>query len=83
MISAQNLPKPGGAKEIIDPYVKIELFGVHDDKKVFKTKVVNDNGKKYVQPLIIPITTLLVTEPVLVLSTYINVQQLSYVVRWA
>ena len=46
MISGQNLPKPGGAKEIIDPYVKIELFGVNEDKMVFKTKTVSDNGKQ-------------------------------------
>lgn len=44
VVNGQNLPKPGGAKEIIDPYVVIELFGAHEDKKVFKTKVVNDNG---------------------------------------
>lgn len=44
VISGQNLPKPGGAKEIIDPYVVLQLLGAHEDKKVFKTKAVNDNG---------------------------------------
>ena len=44
-MSAQNLPKPGGSKEIIDPYVVVELFGAHEDKQVFKTKVVSDNGE--------------------------------------
>ena len=46
MISGQNLPKPGGAKEIIDPYVKVQFFGAHEDRKVFKTKVVDDNGER-------------------------------------
>lgn len=45
MVSAQNLPKPGGSKEIIDPYVVIQLCGAHEDKQVFKTKVVSDNGE--------------------------------------
>jgi Ca2+-dependent lipid-binding protein len=45
VVNGQNLPKPGGAKEIIDPYVVMELFGAHEDKKVFKSKVVNDNGE--------------------------------------
>ena len=46
VISGQNLPKPGGAKEIIDPYVVLQFLGAHDDNKSFKTKVINDNGNE-------------------------------------
>ena len=44
-MTGQNLPKPGGSKEIIDPYVVVQFLGVTQDRKVFKTKYVNDNGK--------------------------------------
>jgi hypothetical protein len=46
VISGQNLPKPGGASkgEVIDPYVKVNLFGVGSDASECKTRVVRDNG---------------------------------------
>ena len=46
VISGQNLPKPGDIKgEIVDPYVVLQVAGVKEDKKEFKTKVVKDNGE--------------------------------------
>lgn len=46
IISAQQLPKPGGkAKgEIIDPFIQIHLHGAHEDEKLRKTKVIDNNG---------------------------------------
>ncbi|XP_077997508.1 1-phosphatidylinositol 4,5-bisphosphate phosphodiesterase delta-4-like isoform X2 [Glandiceps talaboti] len=44
VISAQQLPKPAGSKEIIDPYVKIQIYGVAADCKDAKTRVIDDNG---------------------------------------
>ncbi len=50
MISGQNLPKPGDKSgEIVDPYVVLQITGVKEDRKEFKTKVVKDNGKKKIQ----------------------------------
>jgi len=46
VISGQNLPKPGDIKgEIVDPYVVLQVAGVKEDRREFKTKVVKDNGK--------------------------------------
>lgn len=47
VISGQHLPKPPqGSKtgEVIDPYVVIQVVGVPEDRHIFKTKPVNDNG---------------------------------------
>lgn len=47
VISARQLPKPGGAQkgEIIDPYVMLQMHGVPADcKKAKSTKHVDDNG---------------------------------------
>jgi hypothetical protein len=46
IISGQQLPKPKGAKkgEVIDPYVKVEIFGVPADHKALATKHIDDNG---------------------------------------
>ncbi|CAM9432842.1 unnamed protein product [Sphacelaria rigidula] len=47
VISARQLPKPGGAQkgEIIDPYVMLQLHGVPKDcKKAKSTKYIDDNG---------------------------------------
>lgn len=47
MISGSHLPKPEGEKhssDLVDPYVKIEVFGVKDDSYEFKTNPVSDNG---------------------------------------
>ncbi|XP_006818489.1 1-phosphatidylinositol 4,5-bisphosphate phosphodiesterase delta-4-like, partial [Saccoglossus kowalevskii] len=43
VISGQQLPKPPGSKEIIDPYVKINTFGVPSDCFDVKTKVIDNN----------------------------------------
>lgn len=46
VISGQNLPKPGGSAhgEVIDPYVKVNVFGVGSDASESKTRVIRDNG---------------------------------------
>lgn len=47
MVSARQLPKPGGAQkgEIIDPYVIVSMHGVPSDcRKAKSTKVIQDNG---------------------------------------
>jgi hypothetical protein len=58
VISGQNLPKPGGATrgEVIDPYVKVNLFGVGSDASECKTRVVQDNGFNPVWDEVICIT---------------------------
>nr|XP_054753553.1 1-phosphatidylinositol 4,5-bisphosphate phosphodiesterase delta-4-like isoform X1 [Lytechinus pictus] len=43
VISGQQLPKPSGVKEVIDPYVKVYILG-GGAKQEFKTEVVSDNG---------------------------------------
>ena len=45
IISGQNLPKSDGEKKVIDPYVKVQILGHPTDKKKFKTKHVDDNGR--------------------------------------
>ena len=46
IISAQQLPKPGGKMhgEIIDPFVQLHLHGAHEAVKMQKTKVIDNNG---------------------------------------
>ena len=46
IFSAQQLPKPKGQQkgEIIDPYVKVEVYGVPDDTTKAQTSVVRNNG---------------------------------------
>lgn len=47
VVSAQQLPKPGGAHkgEVIDPYVKLYMYGVPlDCKGPLHTSVIDDNG---------------------------------------
>ncbi|CAJ0936218.1 unnamed protein product, partial [Mesorhabditis belari] len=44
IISAQYLPKPDTGKDIIDPYVSIQVFGVPRDEWKVKTKTIKDNG---------------------------------------
>ncbi|EPB78822.1 Phosphatidylinositol-specific phospholipase C, X domain protein [Ancylostoma ceylanicum] len=44
VISAQYLPKAAPGKDIIDPYVSIQIFGVPRDEFKDKTKVIKDNG---------------------------------------
>ncbi|XP_070570895.1 1-phosphatidylinositol 4,5-bisphosphate phosphodiesterase delta-4-like isoform X2 [Ptychodera flava] len=44
IISGQQLPKPPGSKEIIDPYVKVSVYGVPADCKDAKTRIIDDNG---------------------------------------
>jgi phosphatidylinositol phospholipase C eta len=46
VISGQQFPKPKGGErgEIIDPYVKLKIFGLPNDQAKRKTKVINDNG---------------------------------------
>lgn len=45
VISASQLPKPGGVQkgEIIDPYVVVYVNGPNDSFEV-KTRTINDNG---------------------------------------
>ncbi|XP_030830011.1 1-phosphatidylinositol 4,5-bisphosphate phosphodiesterase delta-1 isoform X3 [Strongylocentrotus purpuratus] len=43
VISGQQLPKPSGSKEVIDPYVKVYVLG-GGSKQEFKTEVVENNG---------------------------------------
>ena len=47
IISGYQLPKKKGdkTKSILDPYVKIEIFGVKADYQELKTEVVKNNGK--------------------------------------
>ncbi|VDM54992.1 unnamed protein product [Angiostrongylus costaricensis] len=43
IISAQYLPKSSG-KDIIDPYVSVQIFGTPSDEFKWKTKVIKNNG---------------------------------------
>ena len=48
LLSAQNLPKPEGARkdsEIIDPYVNIHVLGIQEDCCKVHSRVINDNGQ--------------------------------------
>jgi len=46
VISAQQLPKPGGALkgEVIDPLVQLQMHGITADSVMYKTSTVTDNG---------------------------------------
>jgi len=49
VISAWQLPKVAGKEgtgkgDVIDPYVKVVINGIHAEKKSFKTKVIKNNG---------------------------------------
>jgi len=46
IISGWQLPKPSYTTkgEIIDPYVKVRIYGVEADKTAYKTKVIANNG---------------------------------------
>ena len=48
MLSASHLPKPEGERntsDLVDPYVKLEMFGVKDDCSEHKTTPITDNGE--------------------------------------
>ncbi|CAD6194196.1 unnamed protein product [Caenorhabditis auriculariae] len=44
IFSAQYLPKPEPGKDIIDPYVTVQIFGVPRDEYKAKTRIIKDNG---------------------------------------
>ena len=46
VISGQQLPKPGGKLhgEIIDPFVQLIIEGAHEDVRMQKTRVIDNNG---------------------------------------
>jgi len=47
ILSGTHLPKPEGEQDtsdLVDPYVKLEVFGVKEDCCEYKTQSVNDNG---------------------------------------
>lgn len=46
LISGWQLPKESGTNkgEVIDPYVKIRIFGAAEDQKKYKSKVIQNNG---------------------------------------
>ncbi|CAI2350924.1 unnamed protein product [Caenorhabditis sp. 36 PRJEB53466] len=44
LFSAQYLPKSEPGKEIIDPYVSVQIFGIPKDETKAKTKIIKDNG---------------------------------------
>jgi len=49
IISGQHIPKPGQAKdgEVVDPYVKVKIYGHPSDKYTFTTNYVQNNGMNY------------------------------------
>lgn len=46
LVSAWQLPKESGTPkgEVIDPYVKIKMYGLPEDTKRYKSKVIQNNG---------------------------------------
>ncbi|XP_067931540.1 1-phosphatidylinositol 4,5-bisphosphate phosphodiesterase delta-1-like [Watersipora subatra] len=47
VLSGSHLPKPEGdqnTSDLVDPYVKLEIFGVKEDCCEFKTAAITDNG---------------------------------------
>ncbi|CAB4041294.1 1-phosphatidylinositol 4,5-bisphosphate phosphodiesterase delta-4-like isoform X1 [Paramuricea clavata] len=46
VISGQQLPKVSGGSrgEIVDPYVTVAVHDVLEEKQLFQTKVINNNG---------------------------------------
>ena len=50
VLSGQHLPKPPGTanRDIIDPYVTVQIIGRDYDEKKLRTKVVKNNGKQHI-----------------------------------
>lgn len=44
VICGQYLPKPEPGKDIIDPFVSLEIFGISVDEQKMRTKAIKDNG---------------------------------------
>ncbi|GMR48021.1 hypothetical protein PMAYCL1PPCAC_18216, partial [Pristionchus mayeri] len=44
IVSAQYLPKSEPSKDIIDPYVSVQVFGIDKDEWKMKTHTIKDNG---------------------------------------
>ncbi|KAF6038588.1 PLCD3 [Bugula neritina] len=47
ILSGAHLPKPEGeenSSDLVDPYVKLEVYGVKEDCAEFKTAAITDNG---------------------------------------
>ncbi|CAB3409159.1 unnamed protein product [Caenorhabditis bovis] len=44
LFSAQYLPKTEPGKEIIDPYVSVQIHGIPRDETKAKTRIIKDNG---------------------------------------
>lgn len=49
VIGGYYLPKKGGDRvtSILDPYIKLTILGVPEDKKEARTRTVTDNGTKF------------------------------------
>jgi hypothetical protein len=45
VISAYQLPKLDKRSEVVDPFVKVSIYGVNGDKQEKQTKVIKNNGK--------------------------------------
>uniref|UniRef100_F1L2Y0 Phosphoinositide phospholipase C n=1 Tax=Ascaris suum TaxID=6253 RepID=F1L2Y0_ASCSU len=44
IISGQYLPKPDSSKDIVDPYISMEIYGIPSDVRKYRSKVVSNNG---------------------------------------
>lgn len=44
IVSAQYLPKSEPSKDIIDPYVSVQIYGIEKDEWKVKTHTIKDNG---------------------------------------
>ncbi|KHN85628.1 1-phosphatidylinositol 4,5-bisphosphate phosphodiesterase delta-4 [Toxocara canis] len=44
IISGQYLPKPRPSKDIIDPYISMEIYGIPADVQKQRSKIISDNG---------------------------------------
>jgi hypothetical protein len=44
IISGQHLPKAPGNPEIVDPYIEIKISGLPQDKAMFTTRSIHNNG---------------------------------------
>lgn len=57
VISAQQLPKlnKDKPKSIVDPFVKVDIFGVPTDRASSQTQYITDNGKRHQQRDLIPV----------------------------
>lgn len=49
VLSGQHLPKPPGTpnRDIVDPYVTVQVMGRDYDKRKMRTKVVKNNGQHF------------------------------------